>query len=275
MYQLVQQQSIGDALPAMVGFSGTIVSMHFSYEFALLSLAAWLVGLSKGGLPTIGMLAVPILSLMMPPMQAAVLLLPIYILSDMVGIYLYRKAFSAVHLRILIPAGLVGIGIGWGTASWVSDAALALLIGMIGIGFCLNSWLRTTGPTITAEPHKGWGRFWGALSGFTSFISHAGGPPFQVYMLPQKLPKLVFAGTSTLFFAVVNAAKLVPYQFIRPYSSESLHQAAWLVPAALLGTVMGAWLTKRLADAWFFRLVQIGLFIVSLKLVWSALPALF
>jgi uncharacterized membrane protein YfcA len=94
-------------------------------------------------------------------------------------------------------------------------------------------------------------------------------------MLPQKLPKLVFAGTSTLFFAVVNAAKLVPYQFIRPYSSESLHQAAWLVPAALLGTVMGAWLTRRLADAWFFRLVQIGLFIVSLKLVWSALPALF
>ena len=249
--------------------------MHLSYEFALLSLAAWFVGLSKGGLPTIGMLAVPILSLMMPPMQAAVLLLPIYILSDMVGVYLYRKAFSAAHLRILIPAGLAGIGVGWATASFISDAGLALLIGLIGIGFCLNSWLRTSSTQEAPTPHTGWGRFWGALSGFTSFVSHAGGPPFQVYMLPQKLPKLVFAGTSTLFFAVINAAKLVPYQFIRPYSSESLHQAAWLVPAALLGTVMGAWLTKRLADAWFFRLVQIGLFIVSLKLVWSALPALF
>lgn len=247
--------------------------MHISFEFALLSLVAWLVGLSKGGLPTIGMLAVPLLSLVMPPMQATVLLLPIYILSDMVGIYLYRKAFSAAHLRTLIPAGLVGIGFGWATASRISDAALAVLIGLIGIGFCLNSWLRTSPTRAAGQPHKGWGRFWGALSGFTSFISHAGGPPFQVYMLPQKLPKLVFAGTSTLFFAAVNAAKLVPYQFIRPYNSDSLYQAAWLVPAALLGTVMGAWLTKRLADAWFFRLVQIGLFVVSLKLVWSALPA--
>lgn len=248
--------------------------MQFTFDFALLSLAAWLVGLSKGGLPTIGMLAVPLLSLMMPPMQAAVLLLPIYILSDMVGIYLYRRAFSTAHLRILIPAGLVGIGIGWATASRISDAALALLIGAIGIGFCLNIWLRPAAVHTTTTPHPGWGRFWGALSGFTSFISHAGGPPFQVYMLPQKLPKLVFAGTSTLFFAAVNAAKLVPYQFIRPYNSDSLHQAAWLVPFALLGTVMGAWLTRRLADAWFFRLVQVGLFVVSLKLVWSALPAL-
>jgi uncharacterized membrane protein YfcA len=95
-----------------------------------------------------------------------------------------------------------------------------------------------------------------------------------MYMLPQKLPKLVFAGTSTLFFAVINMAKLVPYEFIRPYDVSSLRQAAWLVPFALLGTVMGAWLTRRLADAWFYRLVQIGLFFISIKLVWSALPGL-
>lgn len=220
------------------------------------------------------MLAVPLLALVMPPMQAAVLLLPIYILSDMVGIYLYRKAFSAVHLRILMPAGLVGIGLGWATASRVSDAVLALMIGAVGIGFCLNTWLRKPATNSTPTLRPLWGRFWGALSGFTSFISHAGGPPFQMYMLPQKLPKLVFAGTSTLFFAVVNAAKLVPYEFIRPYDVSSLRQAAWLVPFALLGTVMGAWLTRRLADAWFYRLVQIGLFFISIKLVWSALPGL-
>lgn len=248
--------------------------MHLTFEFALLALAAWLVGLSKGGLPTIGMLAVPLLTLVMPPMQAAVLLLPIYILSDMVGIYLYRKAFSLAHLCLLIPAGLMGIGIGWLTASHVSDAVLALLIGLIGIGFCLNTWLRKPATNSTPALRPLWGRFWGALSGFTSFISHAGGPPFQMYMLPQKLPKLVFAGTSTLFFAVINMAKLVPYEFIRPYDVSSLRQAAWLVPFALLGTVMGAWLTRRLADAWFYRLVQIGLFFISIKLVWSALPGL-
>ena len=238
---------------------------YFAY-FALAGLAALLVGLSKGGLPTVGMLAVPLLSLFMSPVKAAVLLLPIYIISDVVSVWLYRKNFSAPNLKILIPAGIVGVGIGWLTASVTSDSAVKLMIGCLGVGFCLNTWLRKTPQDKQpANTKKGW--FWGTVAGFTSFISHAGGPPFQIYVIPQRLPKLEFAGTATLLFAVINAAKIWPYQMLQPYSYDDLMRAADLMPFALVGTVLGAYITKRIADVWFYRLVQAGLFVVSLKLI--------
>ena len=238
---------------------------YFAY-FALAGLAALLVGLSKGGLPTVGMLAVPLLSLFMSPVKAAVLLLPIYIISDVVSVWLYRKNFSAPNLKILIPAGIVGVGIGWLTASVTSESAVKLMIGCLGVGFCLNTWLRKTPQDKQpANTKKGW--FWGTVAGFTSFISHAGGPPFQIYVIPQRLPKLEFAGTATLLFAVINAAKIWPYQMLQPYSYDDLMRAADLVPFALAGTVLGAYITRKIADVWFYRLVQAGLFVVSLKLI--------
>lgn len=244
--------------------------MMFDLVFWLAALAAVLVGLSKGGLPSIGMLAVPLLALSMAPMQATVLLLPIYIISDMVGLWLYRKNFSMPNLKVLIPAGIFGVLLGWATAAYVSDQVIMFLIGLMGVFFCLNAWLRK--PTALAQaPHRMKGFFWGTLAGFTSFISHAGGPPYQVYVLPQRLPKLVFAGTSTIVFAVINAAKILPHQNIRPYTDEMLWQSARLMPFALLGTWAGAYLTRWMADVWFFRVVQVGMFLVSLRLMSNAL----
>ena len=200
-------------------------------------LAATLVGMSKGGLPTVGMLSVPILSLYMSPIKAVVMLLPIYIISDTVGLWLYRKAFSAINLKILVPAGILGIWVGWLTATMVSDAAVKAMIGVMGVGFVANAWRQRKTVQITQPARWGRGIFWGGVSGFASFISHAGGPPFQVYLLPQKLPKLVF------------------------------------IPFALLGTVVGAYLTRKIADDWFFKWVQVGLLLVSLKLILDVVSA--
>lgn len=222
-----------------------------------------------------GMLAVPLLSLVISPVHAAVLLLPIFVASDMVGIWLYRKRFDARNLKILIPAGLLGIVIGWLTAAVVSDAAVKLLIGLIGLSFCVKLWLKKTSALEQQPPHLLKGTFWGALSGFTSFISHSGAPPYQVYMLPQQLPKIEFAGTTTLFFAVINLAKIIPYQHLRPYSYEDALSAAALIPFAWAGTFLGAYLTQRIADKWFFLFIQVGLFLLSLKLTLDALRALF
>lgn len=249
--------------------------MNPDLYFWLAGCAALLVGLSKGGLPAVGMLSVPVLSLVMSPVKAAVLLLPIFVISDVVGIWLYRRDYSAANLRILIPAGVVGVLVGWLTASVVSEIAITFMIGVVGLAFCLNVWLRKQGhaPAQPANAVKGW--FWGSLAGFTSFISHAGAPPFQVYMLPQKLPKTEFAGTATIVFAVINAAKILPYQNLRPYSGETLWSAAVLIPFALIGTVCGAYLTRRIAEVWFYRIVQISLFAVSLKLIFNAVQSHF
>lgn len=230
-------------------------------------LAAAMVGLSKGGLPTVGMLSVPILSLFMSPVKAVVMLLPIYIISDMVGLWLYRKNFSALNLKILVPAGVGGVLVGWLTASLVSDAAVKMMVGLMGVGFVLNAWRKRHAEPTQRPANWAKGLLWGGLSGFSSFISHAGGPPFQVYLLPQKLPKAVFAGTSTLFFAVINLAKLVPYHQLQPYGAAELTGALVLIPFALVGTVVGAYLTRLIADDWFFKWVQLGLLAISIKLI--------
>jgi uncharacterized membrane protein YfcA len=234
------------------------------------ALGALLVGLSKGGLPSTGSLAVPILSLVISPIKAATLLLPIYVISDFVGVWLYRKNFSLWNLKVLIPAGVFGVFGGWLTASVIPEKMVTLLIGLIGVMFCLNTWLRKKPAGNLQPPRLLPGLFWGTLSGFTSFISHAGAPPFQVYVLPQQLPKAMFAGTATLVFAAINLAKIWPYQNLRPYDMVDLMSALVLIPFAIGGTFLGAVLTKKIPDVLFFRLVQIGLFAISLKLIWSA-----
>ena len=246
-------------------------AIHTPLLWGFLALAGFIVGLSKGGLPGIGMLSVPVLALVMSPINAAVLLLPIYILSDLVAVWLYRKEFSARNIRILIPAGFMGVGVGWATASLVSDTVVSLLIGLMGIAYCLHSWLRQRHLKTPKEGNLSRGIFWGTLSGFTSFVSHAGAPPFQMYVLPQKLSKMVFAGTSTIVFAAINLAKVVPYASLHPYSLDTVEIASALLPMALMGTVVGRVVVTRLPEKTFFLAVQIMLFIVCLRLVYESL----
>ena len=240
---------------------------------AIVALAAFLVGMSKGGLPSIGSLSVPILALVMSPVTATALLLPIYILTDLVGLWLYRRHYSAGNLRILIPAGIAGVMVGWAVASHVSDSFIGLMVGLVGIGFCLNTWF---GPGRKAPPRPievKRGAFWGTLTGLTSFLSHSGAPTFQIYILPQRLEKLVFAGTSTILFASINYAKIVPYWELNSFADIDTSLALLALPAGILGTLAGLKLTRIIKDKTFFLGVQIALFLVSLKLVFSALSS--
>jgi hypothetical protein len=100
--------------------------------------ASFIVGLSKGGLPLVGMLAVPIMSLVISPLVAAGLLLPIFVVSDVFGVYVYRREYNARNLKILTPAAVAGVGIGWAMAAMVPEAAVTLFIGLIGLGFVVS-----------------------------------------------------------------------------------------------------------------------------------------
>ena len=245
--------------------------MELNQYLVLASFAALLIGMSKGGLPLVGMMSVPVLSLVMSPVKAAVLLLPLFVISDAVGVWLYRKQYSLVNLKILIPAGIAGVLFGWLTAAMISEQTIKFLIGLVGVSFCLQTWFKRGQDEAPKTANWPKGLFWGGAAGFTSFIAHAGGPPFQIFVLPQKLPKAEFAGTATILFAIINVAKIGPYQNLSPYSEEDFWKIAVLVPFALLGTFLGAYLTKRIADAWFFKLVQVGLFLLSLKLIHDAI----
>ena len=170
--------------------------------------AAVFVGAGKGGIPVVGMLGVPVLALAINPVTAAGLLLPVYVVSDVFGLWAYRREFDGRVLAILLPGAVAGIGLGWATASVVSEAVVTGLIGVIGVVFALNLILRRRGEVAPKRAEVVPGLFWGAMTGFTSFVSHAGAPPYQVYTLPLRMPKTVFAGTSTIAFAMINADSL-------------------------------------------------------------------
>lgn len=240
----------------------------------LAAFAAFLVGLSKGGLPAVAVLAVPIMALHVDPLTAAALLLPIFLISDLFGLWLYRKNFSARNLWILVPAGLLGVFIGYLVAPHMSAQAMNIGLGLIGIGFCFRMWFGGAYLNRQRPADLPRGIFWGTLAGITSFISHSGGPPYQMYVLPQKLPKLVFAGTSTITFAAINLAKLPPYLALGQFPEFQKGPTALLIVIAVAGAFIGAKLTRILPERLFFKLVEIALFAVSLRLLWKAITDL-
>jgi len=245
---------------------------HLDTSFLIVaSISALLIGLSKGGLSNMGVLGTPVLALVISPVKAAALLLPIFVVSDLFGLWAYRREFDRRNLAILIPAAMVGIFLGWATASVVSDRVVGLMIGVVGVAFTLNAWRlrkRQLEPKPADIPR---GVFWGTVLGFSSFVSHSGGPPFQVYVLPQRLPPTVFAGTTTITFAAVNAAKLLPYWQLGQFNAENVKTAALLMPIAIIGTFAGVRLVRVLPQKIYFNFVQVSLFIVSVKLILDAL----
>lgn len=231
-----------------------------------------LVGLSKGGLTMAGSLSTPLLAMVMSPVKAAALLLPIFVVSDWFGLYAYRREFDRRNLMILIPAAIAGIGIGWLSASIVSDRMVGLLIGVIGMAFCVNAWRRRNHPPVPKPADIPRGLFWGAIAGFTSFVSHTGGPPYQVYVLPQRLSKTVFAGTTTITFAAINFVKLLPYWQLGQLDLANLKMSVLLMPIAVAGTFAGVWLVRVIPERTYFLFVHVALFVLSVALVVDAFP---
>lgn len=236
--------------------------------------ASVLVGLGKGGLPVVAMLSVPLLATVTSPVAAAGLLLPIYVVSDVFGLWAYRRDFDWGVLKVMAPATTIGVGIGWWAAKVVPEDLVTGLVGLIGAAFAANLLLRRGVAPDPKPANTAKGTFWGILSGFTSFVSHAGAPPYQVYVMPLQLSKAIFAGTSTILFAYVNAIKLVPYYFLGQFSLENLKVAAVLMLPSALAVFAGVKIVRLLPEKLFFKLVTWALLALSLKLVWQAAQSL-
>ncbi|MDT1063495.1 sulfite exporter TauE/SafE family protein [Paracoccus sp. CPCC 101403] len=233
--------------------------------------AAFAVGLAKGGLALVGVISVPLMSLVMSPVQAAGILLPVYVVSDIGGLIAFRRSFDRRVLATVLPGALAGIGLGWATAHLIEERYVTLIVGFVGLAFALNALVRPVRNRQARAPQMGAGSFWGALAGYTSFVSHSGGPPYQVYAQPLQMEPMIFAGTTTIFFAICNAVKLVPYAFLGQLSAHNLAVAAALMVPALIGVACGLWILKRMPSTVFYKFITWALGIVSLRLIWTAL----
>ena len=217
------------------------------------------------------LMGVPLMALVMPPVTAAAILLPVLVIMDVVSVAIWRRWTDWQILRRLLPYSVLGIGAGWATAELVTDSAVRLIVGLISLLFVAQALVGAGAPAAPKGARKGAARFWGGLAGYTSFIAHAGGPPLQVYMVPLRLDPRHFTGTTVMFFAVTNALKLVPYAALGEFGIENLSRSAVLLPLAVAATWLGSWMMKRMKPGVFYPFTYGSVAVVGLKLTWDGL----
>jgi hypothetical protein len=232
--------------------------------------AVILLGLAKGGFSGIGVLSVPLMTLAVSPVQAASITLPILIVQDAVSVWVFRRAWDGRSLALLIPSSLVGIVLGYGLAAHVSSAAVELAVGLISLVFGVRQfWIIWRG---IVRPHNSSsviGGLWGVTAGFTSQIAHAGGVPFQIYMLPKRLERDVFIGTSAIFFAATNWMKVPAYAALGQFTRANMATSLALFPLAVGSTIVGAKLIRSVEPERFYKLVYALLVLTGVKLTWD------
>jgi hypothetical protein len=232
--------------------------------------AVILLGLSKGGFSGLSSLAMPLVALAISPVKAAAIVLPILIVQDWVSVWAFRRDWDLRNLAILAPAGAIGVAAGWLMAARVDEQAVRLAVGLISVGFVAFMLLRDRLASAAAtEATVAPGLFWGAVAGFTSFVSHTGAPPTMVYLLPQRLTPRIFAGTSAILFAIVNLLKVGPYFALGQFSRDNLSASASLLPVAVASTFAGVWLVRRVSTERFYVAVLALTFLVGVKLIWD------
>jgi len=234
------------------------------------AIAVLIVGIAKGGLGGgIGVVAVPLMAMFVSPAQAAAIMLPVLMVMDALALRVYWGRWDWRNLRILLPASLVGTLLGFLTFGYLSADGLRALVGMVALLYSIHFFVSRA----SAEgrpPHLVAGLFWGATAGFTSFSIHAGGPPLQAYLLPQRMHRTAFQATSVLFFFVVNWSKVMPYAWLGQLSGDNLGVSLVLLPLAPLGIFLGRVLHHRVNDAVFFGVVHAALFVIGVKLLYDA-----
>lgn len=251
-------------------FDFGIIADPFFYAVAIP--ACLLTGISKGGFGgALGLLGVPLLSLAIHPAQAAAILLPILCAMDIVGLIVYRRQADWRNLAILLPGAIIGIILCYFAWPYLDDDSIRLILGLMAVLFALKAWLLPVphGRVTGRDPVKG--GIAGVICGFTSFVAHAGGPPVQMYLLPQRLDKTLYVGTTVWLFSLINFIKLAPYHSLGLLSAENLGTSLVLAPLAPLGIWLGVRIHAMVPEVLFYRFAWIMLFVTGLKLTWDAL----
>ncbi|MEZ5812452.1 MAG: sulfite exporter TauE/SafE family protein [Rhizobiaceae bacterium] len=246
---------------------------HF-YAAAVPAVA--LVGLSKGGLGgAMALIGVPLMTLVLPPVQAAAVMLPILVVMDIFALWSWRGYRDAATLRHVLPGGILGIGIGWMTAAIVTTAMIKLIVGVIAVASA-GRWFfnRRRGRTTVKHQSAVRGTLWGTVTGFTSFVAHAGGPPYQIYALPLGHEPRVYTGTSTVFFAIVNAVKLVPFFALGQFDATNLAASAVLVPIVPVAVLAGVVIVRRMDREVFYPFMYTMVLLVGAKLTWDGVSVI-
>lgn len=246
---------------------------HEPLFYIVAALAVILVGIAKGGFAGLGAASMPILVLVMDPIPAAAMLLPILIVQDVVGVWAFRHSFDMPTLKLMVPGALLGVFFGWLLATVVPADAVRAMVGLISVAFGTYRLAGERGwrLPIRADLPNWVGTFWGGVSGFTSQVAHAGGPPFQIWALTRNFPHTVFIGTSAIFFAILNWMKVPAFFALGQFTWANMRLTLVFLPVAIASTFAGVWLVKRVSATRFNTVISILMVAVGAELLRVAL----
>ncbi len=249
---------------------------EFTPSFFIVAVfAVLLIGISKGGFAgSFVVLAVPLLSVFIDPRQAAGILLPLLIVMDFFAVKEYRHDADEIALKSLLIGAVVGITIGGLTFYLMNSDRVRIVVGALSLYFVGHYlYVKFLQKKISVPKKHNYfkGGFMGMAGGFTSFIAHAGSPPFLLYVLPLQLSKRKLLGTSVIFFMAVNLIKLIPYFILGQLAFNNLIISLYLLPLAPIGIRIGVYLQGRIPEKLFYSLCYISLFLVGIKLTYSGL----
>jgi uncharacterized membrane protein YfcA len=242
--------------------------------FAVAAPAVVFAGVSKGGFGSgAAFAAASILALVLDPGHALGIMLPLLMLMDVATLGPYWKKWLWPESRQLIVGGIPGVAIGAALYSVASPDFFRLLIGAISLLFV--AWQLSLRTGVLRPPSRqmpAWaGLVAGMAAGFTSFVSHAGGPPAAIYLLSGKPGKTAYQATTVLVFWVINIAKFVPYAFLGIFTAQTFLADLYLAPFALIGAWIGVRAHRMVPENAFFALTYVLLVLTGAKLVWDAL----
>ncbi len=239
------------------------------FFYALAIPAVLLMGISKSGFGAgFGSLAVPMMALAVTVPQAAAILMPILLLIDILGMAAFRKNFDMRLVKFLLPFGLLGTLVGTLLFSIMPANMVAGIVGAFTLLFLAQRLVFPPKPD-SPPPPRWLGALLAVTSGFTSFISHAGGPPISAYVIPLRLSPLTFTATLAFFFFVINLSKWIPYAWLGLLDLRNMATSLVLLPLAPLGVWIGVRLARRIDPVLFYRILYVGMFLTGVKLLWD------
>jgi uncharacterized membrane protein YfcA len=244
------------------------------YFFAIAAFAVVFAGVSKGGFGSGAAFAAgAILATVIDPGQAIGIMLPLLMLMDVTSLKPYWGKWLGRDSWVLVVGALPGVALGALLYTRVDADVFRFLIGAIALAFVAWQWGQRAGWIKTA--HRSlpeWaGLAAGAVAGFTSFISHAGGPPAAVYLLSKRPTKTQFQASTVIIFWAINVAKAIPYTFLGLFTWETLALDLILAPFAILGVFIGVKAHYWLPERWFFAVTYVLLVVTGVRLIWIAL----
>ncbi len=245
----------------------SLITDPFFYMIA--APAVVLLGVSKSGFGAgFGSLAVPMMALAVTVPQAAAILMPVLLVMDLLGMAAFRKDVDRALLRFMLPYALLGVVLGALLFKLLDARFVAAIVGGFTLLFLAQQMLLKTDPN-GPPPPRWMGGVLLVVSGFTSFIAHAGGPPVNAYVMRLKLSPVLFTGTMAYLFFFINMAKWAPYAWLGLLDMRNFGTSLVLLPLAPVGVWIGVRMARTINPVLFYRLIRIGMFLTGCKLLWD------